>query len=253
MKKLEKDIREQFRITDRIILIDQQRKEDTLLFLQKEISRKKTVKIYGKKGILIRQFRYMDKSMLGIHAVFCIIALFVMFLQQEEKNILFVSTIISGILGVISILIIGRIFFSGIVELGESCYFNVRQMVAFQMFLSGITNLTVLSVIILFVGIRWKMDLYRIGLYLFVPFLITECCCLMTVLSEVGRKNSCLLMVTGAFAIAFNCILVSMPDLYRMTALTVWGIAFAAGLLLFAVQVGILFRGIEKGEILCMN
>lgn len=265
MKKIENDIREQFRITDRIVVIDEKRKEETLSFLQKEILQKKTGIVHNRKEILIQQFRYMDKSMLGIHGAFGIASLLMMILLPEygkfgesvvgvkAEDIIFISTVISCILGIVSILGIDRVFFSGIAELSESCYFNVRQMVAFQMFLSGIIDLTVLLFDILFVGMRWKINLLQIGLYIFVPFLITECCCLATVLSEVGRKNSYLLVMVGAFTIVFNCILASSLNLYRITALALWGIAFVIGLLLFAIQIKILFRGIEKGEILCTN
>lgn len=265
MKIIEKDIREEFRITDQSIIIDEKRKEETLLYLQEEIAGKQTRVLSNRKEILLQQFRYMDKSMIGIHAALCIIPIliavilhwsagygrFVMKIGEEE--IILISTILSGILGIVSIMEIGRVFFSGIAELSESCYFNVRQMVAFQLVLSGIMNLMFLFIGILFVGIRWKMELVRIGLYILVPFVIAECCCLMVVLSEAGRKNFYLLVMVGAFVIVFNCILASSPELYRAAALAVWGAALIIGLLLLVVQIKILFRGIEKGEILCAN
>lgn len=265
MKIIEKDIREEFRITDRTVVIDEKKKKETLLFLQEEIAGKRIRLLNDRKEILLQQFRYMDKSMIGIHAALCIIPMLVMVVlhwsagcggftvEIGEEDIILISTIFSGILGIVSIMEISRIFFSGIAELSESCYFNVRQMVAFQMFLSGIMNLMVLFIGILFVGMWWKMELLRIGLYILVPFVIAECCCLMVVLSGAGRKNSYLLVMVGAFVIVFYCILASSPELYRITALAVWGAALTGGLLLFAIQVKILFRGIEKGEILCMN
>lgn len=265
MKIIEKDIREEFRITDRTIVIDEKRKEETLLFLQEEIAEKQTHVLTNKREMLLQQFRYMDKSMIGIHAAICIIpilitvvlhwpAVYGRFMTEiGEKDIILISTIFSGILGIVSIMEISRVFFSGIAELSESCYFNVRQMVAFQMFFSSIMNLTFMFIGILFVGMRWKMELLRIGLYVLVPFIIAECCCLMVILSEAGRKNSYLLVMVGVFVIVFYCILASLPELYQVTMLAVWGAALMVGLLLFAVQIKILFRGIEKGEILCAN
>lgn len=265
MKIIEKDIREQFRITDRAIAIDEKRKEETISLLQEEIAGKQAGILRSKKRILFQQFRYMDKSMIGIHAVFCILPVIIIavlhgyegyekFIMEIRKDdIIVVSTIFSGILGVISMIEINRVFFSGIAELSESCYFNVRQIVAFQMFLSGIINLSVLFVGILFVGIRWKMELFRIGLYILVPFVIAECCCLAVVISEAGRKNSYLLVMVGAFVVVFYSILASSPELYRVTALAVWGAALVIGLLLLGIQTKLLFRGIEKGEILCTN
>lgn len=265
MKIIEKDIREEFRITDRTAVIDEKRKEETLSFLQEEIAKKQVRVLNDRKEILFQQFRYMDKFMILIHAAFCIVPAFLMAIlhwsmgfgrfemELGEGDIILIFTIVSGILGIVSIMEISRIFFSGIAELSESCYFNVRQMVAFQMLLSGIMNLTVLFIGIFFVGIRWKMELLRIGLYVLVPFVIAECCCLMVVLSEAGRRNSYFLVMVGAFVIVFYCILASSPELYRVTALAVWGAALMAGLLLLGVQIRLLFRGIEKGEILCTN
>lgn len=265
MKMIEKDIREQFRITDRNVVIDEKKKEETLSFIQDEIAGKQAGFMNSRKRILLQQFWYMDKSMIAVHAAVCIFPVLVMAVlhgykgygelmtEINEKDIILISTILSGILGVISIMEISRVFFSGIAELSESCYFNVRQIVAFQMFFSGIVNLVVLSVCVLFVSMRWKMGLLRIGLYILVPFIIAECCCLMVVLSEAGRRNSYLLIMLGAFIVVFYCILASSPELYRATALAVWGAALIIGLLLLAVQIKLLFRGIKKGEILCVN
>lgn len=264
MKKIEKNIREQFRVTDSIIAINKQRKEESLSVFKEEISKKKAGVVHNRKKILLQQFRYMDKSVFGIHIVFCIFSLvFMIFLHKytgkgflsniEEEDIIFAATLVSCILGVVSVLGIVHVFFSGIAELSESCYFNVRQMVAFRMFLSGIISLTILVIDIVFIGMRWKMSLFRVGLYILVPFLITECLCLMMVLSEAGRKNFYPLAAAGIFSVVSNGILASWPELYQMTALSVWGIAFVIGLTLFVIQVNTLFRGIEKGEILCTN
>lgn len=265
MKIIEKDIREEFRITDRNIVIDEKRKEETLSFLQEEAAGKQIRLLRNRKEILFQQFRYMDKSMIGIHAALCIIPLFIMavlywsadygkFMTEiGEEEIILISTIFSGILGIVSVMEISRIFFSGIAELSESCYFNVRQMVALRLVLSGVMNLMFLFIGILFVGMRWKMELLRVGLYILVPFVIAECCCLTVMLSEAGRKNLYLLVMAGAFVLVFYCILASTPELYRTAALAVWGTALIVGMLLLAVQIKILFRGIEKGEILCTN
>lgn len=261
MRMTEKDIREQFRITDRMITVDEKRKEETWSLLRKEIYKKKTGIVHSRKKMLIQQLRYMNKSMLGVHMAFCILSVLFMSILRgynlmsgmEEKDILWLSIIVSGILGVVSNLGVGHVFYSGIAELSESCYFNVRQMVAFQLFLSGVISLAVLTVDILFIGTWCKIHLLRVGLYVFVPYLLTECCCLTAVLTETGRKNSYLLAAAGVFGILCSGLLFIIPDLYEMTALTVWGVAFIIGLVLSVIQIRMLFRGIEKGEILCTN
>ncbi|MDE5598129.1 MAG: hypothetical protein K2J04_09875, partial [Lachnospiraceae bacterium] len=68
-----------------------------------------------------------------------------------------------------------------------------------------------------------------------------------------GRRNTYLLVMVGVFSIIFYLIIASIPDLYRITALAVWCIAFIIGLLLLGIQVKTLFKGIERGDMICMN
>lgn len=256
-ESIDMEIYDRFHNTADRLIIHEKRKKETMLFLQKQIADKPIGIISSKTHIFLNQIKYMDKSMTWIHMVVCIVLLLItIFFSRygvEKENIILISMILSGILGVVTIVEVSRIFFSGIAELSESCYFNVKQIVAFQMLISGIINLTVLFIGILFVGFQWKIHLLQIGLYVFVPFVTAQCCCLRVLLTEAGRRNSYLLVMVGVFLVVFYMVLASMPDLYLATSLTLWGIAFLIGLLLMGMQIKALFRGIEKGDILCMN
>ena len=246
-----------FNNVDQSLQIDEKRKKDTLLILQKKVEEKQLRLVNNKKQILWNQIKYMDKSTLIYHILICIIILPIMALMRrnggKEEDIIVTCVILSGLLGIISIFEISHIFFSGIAEISESCYFNVRQIVAFQMFLSGIINLTLLSIGILFVSVSWKIELLRVGLYILVPFIFTVCCCLGVLLTEAGRKNAYILVITGIFSIVSGLILTSSLKLYQATALVIWAMAFAAGVLILGIQIKILFTGIKEGEIICMN
>ncbi len=239
------------------IRIDEKRKAETMLILQKEISEKKIGILNSRKMIIKGQIRYMDKSVIVIHTLLCMIlsAVGVIMACQgasKEDMILF-SMMLSGVMGIVSIVQTGRIFSSGVAELSESCYFNIRQIVAFHMVLSGIINLTFLLLSVFFVGIRWKMNILQIGLYLLVPFVMTQCCCLRVLLTEAGRRNTYLLVMTGIFSMIFCLLIASIPELYRVTALAIWGIAFIIGLLLLGIQIKTLFKGMERGDMICTN
>ena len=253
----EKGFYEIFKETSEKIVIDEKKKEKSLSCLREVISCKRPGILHSNKQIVYSQVRYMDKSMLVLHVGICVaILLFLIIMDlydKEEKTIILFSTILSAFLGLISIFEISRIFFSGIAELSESCYFNVRQIVALHMVFSGIINLLILSVGILFVGMRWKISFLQIGLYVFVPFIFTQCCCLKVMISEAGRKNSYLLLMVGAFLITFYMAFASSPVWYRITALGVWGTFLIVGMMTFVLQVRDLFRKIEKGDIICMN
>ena len=239
------------------IKIDEKRKAETMFILQKEISEKQIGILNSRKMIIKGQIRYMDKSVIMIHTLLCLVLSVVGVIMgchgaSKEEMIMF-SMMLSGVMGIVSIVQTGRIFSSGIAELSESCYFNIRQIVALHMVLSGIINLTFLLLSVFFVGIQWKMNLLQIGLYLLVPFVMTQCCCLRVLLTEAGRRNTYLLVMTGIFSIIFYLIIASIPELYRITALAVWCIAFIIGLLLLGIQVKILFRGMERGDMICTN
>ncbi|MCH5256618.1 MAG: hypothetical protein J1D87_04960 [Lachnospiraceae bacterium] len=254
---MEKNLYKIFNNADQSLQIDEKRKNDTLLFLQKKVNEKQIRLINNKKQILWNQLRYMDKSVFMLHILIFVIMLPVMtFMKQngnEIKDIIITNVILSGLMGTFSIIEISRVFFSGIAELSESCYFNVRQIVAFYMFISGVINITLLSIGIIFVSYSWKIELLRIGLYILVPFVFTECCCLGVLLTEAGRKNSYLLVIAGIFVIVFHLILSSSLELYNAAALFIWLISFTAGLIILVLQIKILFSGIKEGEIICMN
>ena len=254
---IDKELYDRFHNTADSLVIDEERKKETLLFLQKQITDKPIGILSSRIHIFLNQIRYMDKSTTWVHSAICIVLLLIMMFFSrygvEKENIILISMILSGILGVVTIAEVSRIFFSGIAELSESCYFNVKQIVAFQMLISGIINLTVLFIGILFVGSRWQIHLLQIGLYLLVPFVMAQCCCLRVLLTEAGRRSSFLLVMVGAFLVVFYMILASIPSLYLVASLTLWGIAFLIGLLLMGMQIKALFQGIEKGDILCMN
>ncbi len=251
------DIKEKFRITDRLIQIDENRKRESISLLQNKIKEKHINMAHHGRKILLQQVRYMDKLIMITQIVLYVIVVIIAIMMRQkgvlEEEIILFSILISGLFGIISIAQISRIFSSGIAELSESCYFNVKQIVAFQLLISGVMNLTMLFFVILFVGLFWKIALLQIGLYILVPFVIAQCCCLKALLLEIGRKNSYLLIIVGIFITILYIVIASIPRVYQLTALSIWGVSFVVGILLLGMQVRALFEGIERGDMLCMN
>lgn len=255
--KKDHDIKEKFRITDRLMQIDENRKRESISLLQNKIKEKQINMAHHGRKILLQQVRYMDKLIMITQIVLYVIVVIIAIMMRQkgvlEEEIILFSILISGLFGIISIAQISRIFSSGIAELSESCYFNVKQIVAFQLLISGVMNLTMLFFVILFVGLFWKIALIQIGLYILVPFVIAQCCCLKALLLEIGRKNSYLLIIVGIFITILYIVIASIPRVYQLTALSIWGVSFVVGILLLGMQVRALFEGIERGDILCMN
>ena len=251
------DIKAMFASTDTLLPIDAVRKHSALEQLWQEIADKEVPLVSNRRKIWLNQMRYADRSMLVLHILGCIVMLFLMVMmhvrQIDNESMIAISMILSGVLGSFSVLEVEKICFAKLSELSETCFFNVRQKAAFDMIISGIINLTVLAVGILFVGVKWKIWLLQVGLYILVPFIFAQCVCLGVLLTEAGRKNGWLTAVAGIFLCVFYAILASTPQLYAPSALFIWGIALIIGIVILGIQMKALFAEINKGEILCTN
>ena len=251
------DIKSMFASADALLPIDTERKHNTLQKLRQEIADKEVLLLNSNRKIWLNQMRYADRSMICFHVLGCTVMLLLMVMmdvrQIDNGSIIAASMILAGVLGTLSVLEVGKVCFAKLSELSETCFFNVRQMAAFDMILSGILNLTSLSAGILFVGFRWKIWLIQIGLYVMVPFIFAQCVCLGVLLTEAGRKNGWMTAVAGLFLSVVYAILASTPRLYTTSALFIWAIALIVGGIILVLQTKALFIAINKGEILCAN
>ena len=250
-------IKAMFTSADTLLPIDAERKHGTLERLRQEIADKEVHLVSDRRKIWLNQIRYADRSMTYFHVLGCIVMLFLIVMMDirhiDSESIITTSMILAGVLGSLSALEVGKVCFAKLSELSETCFFNVKQMAAFDMIISGIINLTFLSAGILFVGFQWQIRLFQIGLYILVPFIFAQCVCLGVLLTERGRKNGWLTAVAVIFLAVFYAILASTPQLYTRSALFVWAIAFVIGAVILGIQTKALFAEINKGDILCTN
>ena len=259
------DIRELFHKADKSVRIDSVKKRETLEHLE-QIRLNQTeqsalppendwhytdfrTEVRTKARILKSQIYYMDKTILAIHLMVCLGIIFLGSCRQWGQ----ISMIASGALGALSLFEVGNLFFSGMTELGESCYFNVRQLAAFQMVYSGVVSLAALMLATVSASLNYHLDFMRTVLFILVPFVFTECTCMTVMLMEIGRRNLLLLVAVGIFSALFWGVLASIPDLYEASALAFWGVALMAGIGMLAVQVRRFFNALGKGEILCAD
>lgn len=252
----DKMLKEMFRESESLLCIDADRKKKTLYLLSKEINKKKIL-LYDKRIIIKNQFIYMDKTSLigSVVSSFFIIMLIFLFnkLGWENHEVIASNCVFSSLLSVISLVGVSNVFTTSLPELEESCYFNVKQVVAFQMICQGIISLTVLLIVTIWVGFEWKIMFFQIGLYVFVPFVLTQCCCLLSFLTKAGRQSSYMIFVIGVFTCLIFGIAAMIPQIYSASAISIWMIAFIIGIVMLSVQIRILFNEIRKGEILCTS
>lgn len=253
----DREIRQMFEETDKKIVIKKQKRSEAIAnLMQTADSKKEPIRVDTKK-VIMNQILYMDKTMLWIQLLAELIVMLIFLklgrLEIAREDIVAYTIIFSGMMGIFVPGGIHRSFASHMVELSETCYFNTKQMVVFQMIYAGVGSLVLLVAGSLFVGINWQVNLVQISIYMLVPYIFSCCCCLGALLTETGRRNNYTFIVVGLLVNVFFIILASNPDVYRISALIFWATALGAGVLLFAIQLKILFHHIEKGEILCMN
>lgn len=253
MREKTDDIRDLFVKNDSGVIIDVSRKQKTLECVSAQEFEQKN-RVSTRWQIIKGQIRHMDKNILWMHLAVCIGIVVLVWtnwfdVQSWEKY----GMIFSGVLGALSFLEVGSMFFSKMTELEAVCYFNVRQLATFQMTYSGLLSLAALMIFTVFANIRLEKNLMVTGIYILVPFVFTECVCMTVMLTEIGRRNILLLIAVGIFSTFFWEILASSPMLYEASATIFWIVALLAGIGIFAVQIKRFFRVLDKGEIICAD
>lgn len=253
MREKTDDIRDLFVKNDSGVIIDVSRKQKTLECVSAQEFEQKN-RVSTRWQIIKGQIRHMDKNILWMHLAVCIGIVVLVWtnwfdVQSWEKY----GMIFSGVLGALSFLEVGSMFFSKMTELEAVCYFNVRQLATFQMTYSGLLSLAALMIFTVFANIRLEKNLMVTGIYILVPFVFTECVCMTVMLTEIGRRNILLLIAVGIFSAFFWGILASSPMLYEASATIFWTVALLAGIGIFAVQIKRFFRVLDKGEIICAD
>lgn len=246
-----------FEQADKELCIDWKKKEKTIESLKTQIDKKKVSMVYNKRQILRNQFFYMDRTILVFQLIGGIIVLLLTALMKyvgvENEGAIAAVMLLSILMSAFSFIGISRIFSLNFAELSESCYFNAKQMVAFWMVCSSVLNLTILFFLILFVGFWWEAALLQIGLYLIVPYVMAQCCCMGVLFTEFGRRNVYAVLIATALLCAFCFVVSGIPGIYEASAVAFWGIACTVGIAAYGVQIKMLFAGMDKGEMICMN
>ena len=251
------DLKVWFENTDERIIIDNEKKTKILETLSGEVSKKKISHVNNWPQIVRSQLYYMDKSSWLIELFVNLALVLVVFILKNydvsAMDITVFSMVTSSVLGMISILILSNIFTSGMAELFDTCYFNVKQLAGIEMTILGSLNLITFMFISIYVSDQWKIRILQIGVYIGVPFLFTVSICMAVLLTEIGRRRKTYFLVIGMLSVIIILALSSVPRLYIASAFIIWCIAFAIGCIFLCIQIRQLFISINKGEILCIG
>lgn len=251
-----REMRELFLQADKQIAIQQVRKQQVLTYLTTELKHGK-VPVTSQREILFSQFLYLDKSLFVLYAIavcFCIGILLLLWQSGADKNAMIISCMIgaSG-MAVITVLLMDKLFFGGMAELGASCYFSTKQCVAAYMVIVESVNLILFFLMILCVGGCMNIGILQLGLYVMTAFFLSNIVSLGILSTEMGRENKYFLFMSSAFLAMGYTVFSVIPTAFSAASLGAWGMAcFIAGSL-FVWQLKKLFAQMIKGEIVCTN
>ncbi|MDD3362008.1 MAG: hypothetical protein PHW34_10095 [Hespellia sp.] len=250
------DIKIMFERADKEFPIQSGKKEQTFEKMSLELERQKHP-VERINSILINQFLYIDKSVLYVYgALICLEFIVVIGLQSmgiDTKMMISCCMVWSGIFSVTSIILIDKLFFGRMAELGASCYFNTKQSVAAYMIAVEGINLIMLMVIALYVGAYWEISIIQLMIYLMTPFLLSNVAAFGILSTETGRNSPFLLFASGMFLSAIYMMVSVIPNVFVLSSIGIWGIICFIMIILFSFEVRYFFIKVEKGELLCMN
>ncbi|CCX58394.1 putative uncharacterized protein [Blautia hydrogenotrophica CAG:147] len=250
------EMKELFLQADRQTRIKEAKKQKVLLLMAEEMEKQRTP-IINQREILFSQFLHVDKLFLSIYAVVVCLIVGVLFLLQQtriDRSTIIISCMIGvSALAFLTVLIIDKLFFGRMAELGASCYFDTKQCVAAYMVVMGSVNLIVFLLIIFYVGNCWDIGIIQLGLYVLTAFLLSNIVAMGILSTKVGRENPFYLLSSGVFLALGYTVFSAVPAAFYVTTLGVWAMAcFVLGCLL-ALLIKKLFIQMEKGEVLCMS
>lgn len=252
----DREIKLLFEKANEQVLVNETRKQDAYMKLANEMD-KQRVTLMSRKNILLSYFLYMDKVYFAAYAVLlCLGFVLISVLDNmgiERDGMIAVCAIFAGVLSVITIGIINRLLFEGMAELGASCYWSTKQCVATHLVLAGGINLVILLVMSFYLGFHWQISVMHVVLYILTPFLTSSSVALGILSTETGRKTHYSLVVCIIFLSVVYAVICSIPIVFMVASLWIWGIAFMVDIFWLAIQLIRLFKQMEKGELLCMN
>ena len=141
------EIKALFEKAEEQIQVDEIRKQETYNMMLETMEKQRTP-MMSIKNILLHQIWYMDKVFFIIYGVIICLGIVsiaaLQYIGVNQNEIIIACMVGAGILSVVSISIIDKVFFGRMAELGECCYFNTKQCVAAWLALSGMINIVLL-------------------------------------------------------------------------------------------------------------
>ena len=165
---------------------------------------------------------------------------------QDSKTV-WVAAALTPFLALLMVVENGKSRFYGMEELELSCRMSLRTVVLARMMILGLFHLFLLGVLIPSIAVWGAVGLFRAGLYLLTPYLLTAA--LGMELTRRCQRQDGLLACGGAAAlVSVSGLLLAYqrPALYQQSAMPLWVAALAATVITTAVEINLNFNKTEE-------
>lgn len=163
-------------------------------------------------------------------------------------------SVLAAWMGVVVCGTLSRHFARGMAELEQSCYFNLPQIWAIKMALAGTVDALALTICSGRIAGKTGLPFGQVCLYVLVPFVLSNVCCLYFLTALRGGRNRYGLLVMAFVTGIAAMVPGQMPaEAYAGTALWRWAAALGAGVGLYLWQLWRMWGKIRKGEMVCWN
>lgn len=237
---------------------DPHKKQESLLHILSSIDSKDIYSAPPFSELLLIQLQYLSPVFWILQGGMLLGLMLLLFRLPskggELTDYLWWSSVAAAWLGVLSNGLLGRHFSSGMAELEQSCYINLTQMWTIRMIL--VTGVDIFFVLTVFSGgIALRTDTFfgRVAVYLLVPFILSNACCLLGASAIRGGKGKYILAALAVLTALVAAAPSFLPKVYTAAYLWVWFGVLLLGTLIFAGQIRICYSRMIRGEMVCWN
>lgn len=236
---------------------DPYKKKESLVLIQNCIHSKKIRNTPALSELVWIQLQYITPVFWVLQGgLLCLLILILYRLPRQKMELtdyLWWSSIAAAWMGVLSNGALGRHFSNRMAELEQSCYINLSQMWTIRMILT--TGVDICTLTVFSGGIASRTDTFfgRIAMYLLVPFMLSNVCCLLMVSAIRGGRGkytlAALAVITALLAMSPSVF----PKAYTTAYLWVWFCLLVSGAAIFAGQIRNCYSRMTRGEMICWN
>lgn len=241
----------------RELVPDARKKQETLLTIDKAIEKKSFRYTPSPLELFYIQLQYISPAFWCIQGAFLLAMILLLGNTGGERgelsSCLWWASLIAAWMGLAGCGELGRHLTRGMAELEQSCYVNLPQMWTMRMILSGGVDILLLGICGGGIARNTQAPLGQVCVYLLVPFVLSNLCCLSVLTALRGGRGrygqTVLAVLTAMLALAPSI----EPAAYKAEHLWVWVALLLVGTGFLVRQLRQCYRRIMEGEILCRN